>query len=273
MTNKLQVANKIEKEQTFDFTFSICTLVTKKTEYQEMLNSFEYKGFTSDLCEFLYIDNSENCTFDAYEGLNVFLQKAKGKYVILCHQDIIIHDQNKDDLLKLIIEIDKKDENWGILGNAGGVNIKWRTNHITQGEGNTITEKNVPLKVRSLDENFILVKKSANLALSRNLNGFHLYGTDICLIAEILGYNSYVIGFNLLHKSNGTIDKSFFDSKKNLLKKYNNALRTRFMSSTISRFCLTGNPFFQVLYNSKIILYLVRQYYKLTTKTEDYKLK
>jgi hypothetical protein len=254
--------------------FSVCTLVTRKEEYKEMLRSFVDKGFTIDDCEFLYIDNSESCVFDAYEGYNQFLQKAKGEYIILCHQDILLHDNDKNDLLNLINEVSSKDSNWGILANAGGINLKWIATHITEGKTGVIRiEKYLPLKVKTVDENFMVVKKSANLALSNDLKGFHFYGTDICLIADLLGFNSYVIGFNLIHKSNGNTDKNFFQLKKALQKKYKRAYRSRYLTTTFSRMYFGGERSLQFyILNSGPILFLVRQYYKFFTSKKQYKL-
>lgn len=266
------IAQKIIREN-YSFEFSICTLVTRKQEYDEMLESFLAKGFDTNTCEYLYIDNSEKTEFDAYQGLNYFLQKAQGKYVILCHQDIILHDNNKVDLLKMITEVESKDPKWAILANAGGINLKWIATHITEGATGTVrVEKDAPLQVKTVDENFIVVKKEANLALSSNLSGFHFYGTDICLIADTLGYNSYVIPFNIIHKSNGKTDKSFFEIKKKLQKKYNTALRGRFITTTFSRMYLSGNTIGFYFFNLPPILFLVRQYYKFFTKKKDYKL-
>jgi len=264
---------KVEKPENFEYEFSICTLVTRHGEYAEMMQSFVDKGFTADVCEYLHIDNSSLTTFDAYAGLNVFLQKAKGKYIILCHQDIIIHDNNKDDLLKMIADVDQKDKKWAILSNAGGVNLKWIATHITQKSGRIIAEDHLPLQVKTVDENFIVVKNSANLALSNDLKGFHFYGTDLCLIADILGFNSYVIGFNIIHKSNGKIDQSFHDSKRRIKLKYKKALRKRFVTTTFSRICFTGNKLEFLIYNSGFVLFFVRQYYKFFTKKKDYKLR
>jgi Zn-finger protein len=272
MDNTIEIAQKINKEDSSKFLFSICTLVTRKQEYEEMLDSFLKKGFSTDDCEYLYIDNSENSTYDAYEGLNIFLQKAKGKYVILCHQDIIIHDNDKNNLVNLIEEVESKDHNWGILANAGGINLKWIATHITQGNGRIIKEKDLPLKVKTVDENFIIVKKSANIALSKDLFGFHFYGTDICIIADVLGFNCYVIGFNIIHKSNGKPDASFDKLRKELKLKYRKAFRNRFFTTTFSRFCLSGTYFIYYFNNSKPVLFLVRQYYKFFTKKKDYKI-
>jgi hypothetical protein len=257
----------------YEYEFSICTLVTKKAEYEEMLQSFIDKGFDEKTCEYIYIDNSKQCTFEAFKGLNEFLKQAKGKFIILCHQDIILHDHDRNHLSIKIAEIEKNDENWAILANAGGINFKWIATNLTQGSGNIIKEKRLPLKTKTVDENFMIVKNSANLALSHNLSGFHLYGSDLCIIADFLGFNSYVIDFNLIHKSDGNADKSFTKLRKEFIKKYRNAFRSRFMTTTITRFYLSGNWFTAWFYNLQPIKFFVRQYYKIFLHKKRYVLK
>jgi len=249
------------KEQ-FLFRYSICTLVSKPVEYQEMLDSFVLAGFDPAFSEYLCIDNSQTNTYEAFAGLNRLLREAKGKYIILCHQDILLHDHQIDELELRIKEIDLIDPKWAILSNAGGINLKYVSMHLTQKTGNRLLEKILPIKAQSVDENFILVKSDANLALSNDLKGFHMYGTDICLIADTLGFNSYLIDFNLTHKSDGNADHSFDKVRVELMKKYQRAFRGRFMSTTITRFYISGNYLFFILFNSGIIMFLVRQYYK-----------
>lgn len=264
-------ATEISINTKYLFDFSICTLVTRKAEYNEMLESFIDKGFTKDKCEYLYVDNSDKITLEAYEGLNVFLQKAQGKYVILCHQDILLHDSDYTDLMQCIHYLDEKDATWALLGNAGGINLKWIATHITEGKTGIIrSETHLPLKTKTLDENFIVVKKSANIALSNNLQGFHFYGTDICLIANVLGFNSYVINFNLIHKSNGKKDESFYVLEKKIRIKYHKAFQAKYITTTFSRFYISGNFFGNYFFNTKIMLFLARQYYKVFTSKTDY---
>ena len=266
-------ATEISNNTKYLLDFSICTLVTRKSEYHEMLESFIDKGFTKDKCEYLYVDNSDKTTFEAYEGLNVFLQKAQGKYVILCHQDILLHDSDYNDLMQCIQFLDEKDATWALLGNAGGLNLKWIATHITEGKTGIIrSETHLPLKTKTLDENFIVVKKSANIALSNNLQGFHFYGTDICLIASVLGFNSYVINFNLTHKSNGKKDESFYDLEKKIRIKYHKAFQAKYITTTFSRFYISGNFFGDYFFNTKIMLFLAHQYYKVFTTKNDFKL-
>ena len=252
----------IDGEEEFPFRYSICTLVSKPAEYREMVDSFLLAGFNTNFCEYLCIDNSKNNTYEAFKGINRFLRTAKGKYIIICHQDILLHDHQIDELELRMKEMDTVDSQWAILSNAGGINFKYLAANLTQKNGNQLLEKVLPLKAHSIDENFMLIKKEANIALSHDLNGFHMYGTDICLIAEILGFNSYIIKFNLTHKSDGSPDKSFDEARIDLMRKYRRAFRGRFMSTTITRFYLSGNWFGYHLINLRPILFLMRQYYK-----------
>jgi Zn-finger protein len=263
----------VVNEPVYEFEFSVCVLVTRKEEYQEMLDSFLNKGFDKETCEYLYIDNTTGCTFDAYKGLNQFLQQAKGRYVILCHQDILIHDQDRHHLKNKIDEIEAGDKNWAILGNAGGINFKWIATNLTQGSGKVIKEKRLPLLTKTLDENFLVVKNSANLALSNNLSGFHMYGADICLMADILGFNCYIIDFNIIHKSNGNADGVFYSNRKEFIQKYDKALRGRFMATTITRIYISGNWFTAFVYNFMPVKFFVRQFYKFFLHKKRYVLK
>ena len=209
-------------------TFSICTLVTNKKLYTSMIESYYNAGF--DDCEFLYIDNSENNKTDAYSGLNLMLSKASGKYIILCHQDILIKD-NISQLENKLNELEKLDPNWAIVGNAGGVSPGNFSLYLEVPE-NKIRLGIFPNKVQTLDENWMLIKASTRLGFSNDLSGFHLYGTDICLQAEILGYNSYVIEYLLRHDGKGIQDPTFKKCKDALIKKYSSIFNNKIIQTT-----------------------------------------
>lgn len=261
---------RIDRQRVFEYEFSVCTLATDLVEYAGMKSSFENAGFLADCCEYLYIDNSNQNVYDAYGGINRFLQEAKGKYIIICHQDILLKDRTIEELRCRIHEIESVDDKWAILANAGGINLKYTAMHLVQGSGNVLFEKYLPLKTATVDENFILVKNEANLALSANLSGFHLYGTDICLIADILGYASYVIDFSFIHKSDGNADEKFHHLKKQLINKYRQAFRSRFIGTTITRFFISGNRIVNTLGNTRLILFIARQFYKIFRGKKQY---
>jgi hypothetical protein len=246
-----------------DILFSICTLVTNKEEYTEMVDSFLKAGFDQESCEYQYIDNSTRNKYDAFYGLNRFLSMARGKYIILSHQDILLSHDNRSKLEQCIEEVNLKFSDWALLGNAGGISIGRNASKIVSADGKINQEENLPAQVTSLDENFIVVKKEANLGLSHDLKGYHLYGTDLCITAGVLGYKAYVIDFLLTHKSFGKPGKDFYQLKKGLIKKYKKAFSDKFIQTTITRLFISGSSIKAILYNSKPVFKLVAIYQKL----------
>lgn len=208
--------------------YSICTLVTRPSEYETMRRSFVAGGFGSKDCEYLFIDNFRSNDFDAFRGYNRFLAEAKGKYIILCHQDIELIADDRDVLDQRLAELDKTDPDWGLCGNAGANTSGDQEVRISDPyQDNTTRGGPFPAAVMSLDENFIVARRDANLALSHDLHGFHWYGSDICIVADVLGYKSYVIDFHLRHESRGNLDRSFHDGHVAIAAKYQRAFRPR----------------------------------------------
>ena len=123
--------------------FSICTLVTRHEEYLEMVQSFLEAGFDHESCEFLYLDNSVDNAWDGFKAYNHFLSISRGKYIIICHQDVLIQYDKRDVLTKCLNDLDKKDPNWAIAGNAGGICLGVRAMCITDPKGH-IETKNLP---------------------------------------------------------------------------------------------------------------------------------
>ena len=163
----------------YKYQYAICTFVTNWDEYGRMLESFIKAGFTTDDCEYRYADNTSGNSFDAYQGINQFLQYADAKYIIICHQDILLKFDNRSNLDERLIDLDRLDKNWAVAGIAGTNNPYLLSMKITHSDMVTHKIGVLPSKVNSLDESFLLVKKAANIALSGDMEGFHMYGTDI----------------------------------------------------------------------------------------------
>jgi hypothetical protein len=134
--------------------FSICTLVTDKDQYAAMVQSFRSGGFDQDDCEFLYLDNSAANRFDAYQGINIFLQAAKGQHIVICHQDIALLQDGRPKREAAIQRLDGVDPNWAVFGNAGAQEGGAYAIHITDPEGCRTVGGPFPVKVQSLDEVF-----------------------------------------------------------------------------------------------------------------------
>jgi len=254
--------------------FTICTLVTNKQQYSDMLESFNEAGFYKDRCEYIYIDNSTRNKFDAYDGLNILLQAAKGKYIILCHQDLLLHDHRIDRLDVIISEMNELDENWAVLGNAGGIVPGKKAIRITDPfYGEDAKVGTFPARVFSLDENFMLVKRSSNLALSRDIGGFHMYGTDLCLIADILGFSTYVVDFHLHHIGGEAVKDlarsaiqtptSFNSVKRRFVNKYQRAFRARWLQTTCTILYISRSRIGILFGNWKFVRSVAKRAYRL----------
>ena len=249
------VPQSLEASKICEFDYSICTLVTDRTEYDEMVISFIDSGFSAERCEYLYADNTKSNTLDAYAAINRFLHEARGRYIIICHQDILLLD-TKLQLERCVEQVTILDPNWAVLSNAGAVGPNYFSMLISYPGDKIIRKGHPPEKLSSVDENFILVKSSANLALSADLTGFHMYGTDLCLIADILGYSAYSIPFSLLHKSTGNASEDFWLSKENFKNKYNRKLSGRWIQTTITHF-YTGGSFIERLLKGNLLVLMV----------------
>ncbi len=272
MTNlaKPRKADNIESDNTAKY--SVCTLLTDWEEYNQMLASFAEAGFNQHNCEFLYLDNSNNNAYDAFQGINLFLRQARGDFIILCHQDIRLTDDRITQLDHVINEITAHDPHWGLLGNAGGVTIGQVKVRITDPpHGRNITKGPLPARVMSLDENFLLVRRSACLSVSRDLEGFHLYGTDLCVIADILGYSAYVVDFHITHLGgasrkapNDTGPTAFtlgvHVSKQQLIEKYQRALGPRWIQTTCTRMQISGSKWRNFWLNKKLSFSLHKRF-------------
>lgn len=219
--------------------FSICTLVTDHREYAEMVGSFRDGGFDGD-CEYLYLDNSEGNRFDAFAGGNIFLREAAGNFIIICHQDVLLLKDGREVLESRLTELDELDPAWALCGNGGGTPAGGIAIRVSDPHGENQAWGEFPARASALDENFIVVRRDANLALSHDLSGFHLYGADLCILADMVGRTAWIIDFHLRHKSSGRANASFFDAKRDLEGKYRQAFRPRRVRTTVTELRLQG---------------------------------
>lgn len=225
-------------------TFTIGTLVNDVDSYRLMRQSFVAGGFAADECEYLAVDNTGSDQTSAYEGLTRMLAAARGRYVVLCHQDVRLLAEGRCDLERRLDELETRDPAWAVAGNAGGIAPGRLALRITDPHGSDRRVGTLPARVASLDENFIVVKRSARLGFSRDLSGFHLYGADICLVADVLGYSSYVIDFHLAHLSPGNKHSAAFqEAERAFHAKWSKALRSRFVQTTCALLGLSGGWF------------------------------
>ena len=227
--------------------YTIATLVTKPDQFAAMVASFKAGGFDGQDCEYLYLDNSGGNGLSAFQGLNRLLDEAEGTYVVLCHQDVRLLDDGRAKLETRLAELAQKAPHWALAGNAGGVGPGKLAVRISDPHGRDVHVGQLPEQVHSLDENFIVVRRSARVAFSRDLAGFHFYGTDICLQAELAGWTAHVIDFHLEHLSGGFKSPDFYVVQRQLRDKYARAFRSRWIQTTCALLPVSASPTLNLL--------------------------
>ncbi len=216
--------------------FTVGTLVNDDSQYAQMIASLEQGGFAQPDTEFIAARQATS----AFAALNAILERAKGEYVILCHQDIRLLEDGRASLDTLIEDLSQAAPDWALAGNAGGEAPGRLALRISDPHGSDRQVGTLPARVMSLDENFIVMRRSAGVRFSRDLDGFHLYGADICLHADILGWSSWVINFHIQHLSAGRKDQSFRMAEQRFRQKWSKALRPRWMQTPCTLLRLSG---------------------------------
>lgn len=209
----------------FSKSFTICTLVVNVERYQTMLSSFRARGFSDKNSEFIAFDNTQGNIADGYTWLRRALIESRGKYVVFCHDDVELLSDGYAELMGCLERLDAQDDRWVMAGNAGHERTWLRTYSSSlrahlQMPDFRLFEGVVPCRVESLDENFFVVRRTNAVLGSLDLDGFHFYASDLALMTEIAGGRSYVIPFELLHKSFGNYDENFSVGRRALARKY-----------------------------------------------------
>ncbi len=233
-------AVSVPRETEHRCTYSFCTLVTRPDMYANMVESFRKAGFKDGNCEFLYVDNTAEQMFDAYSGINRMLGAASGRYVILCHQDLLAIDTEAD-LANRLAQLTSIDPKWALAGNAGFTSNHKRRVRITDMFGSDEASGPFPAEVVTLDENFIVMRSEARFGCSVDLSGFHMYGPDLATQAQLAGWRAYVIDFHLEHLGRGESGASFLACMSAFEEKYRKALRPRSIKTTVVR-TFVGRP-------------------------------
>lgn len=221
----------IEGEPTYEIAFSFCSLVTKPHQYSEMLSSFNAVGFDATNSEFLYIDNTKGNSESAFAGLNRLARFARGEYLVFCHQDVVAMD-GPDVLRAALADLSARDPLWAVAANAG---CAGKQRHYYLNEPNNIglgPQRRPAMQVTTIDENLIILKREAQLGFSVDLNGFHLYGTDLVTQAATRGRSTYIIDFRVEHTSSGTVNEDFYSACLDFEEKYSKAFEARPVTTT-----------------------------------------
>jgi len=204
-----------------ELLFSVCSLVASDEKYARLLSSFEARGFTAENAEFIAIDNRNGNSFDGYRALRGVLPECRGEFILFTHDDIELTSDGAAELEGILRGLDQSDPNWTLAGNAG-----WSTQsppelvlHLDHPHGKR-RDLSAPRKVMSLDENFLVLPRDRMVLPSLDLEGFHLFATDLCLHSRLIGGGAYAIPFHLTHHSGGAAGDAFHAARRAFDAKY-----------------------------------------------------
>ena len=154
---------------------------------------------------------------DPYELISRIGALHDRPYAILVHQDVRA-DQGvgASDLLAELERLDELDPRWFVAGNAGGASDLRLVRRLQDPYGGS-TDDELPTRVVTLDENFLVLNRAHALRATAGLGGFHFYGSDVCLNAALDGGTAYVIDFPVTHLSGGKRGTSYDEAKDQFL--------------------------------------------------------
>lgn len=163
----------------------------------------------------------------ASKAYNDGFGKAENDIVVFAHQDIVFPAGWADNLQKALHHLERVDPNWGVLGCYGSIGKDAGRGYVfSNGMGVHGRPFDDPIRVQTLDEIVLVLRKSSPLRFDESLPHFHFYGADICLSAAELGMNSYAISAYCVHnqQENIVLPKEFYECYWYARRKWRNHL-------------------------------------------------
>lgn len=141
----------------------------------------------------------------AAAAYNAGVAQAETDVVVLTHQDVYFPSGWSEKFQKALEALYRTDPNWAVAGSWGVHHSGARAGHIyCAGLGRTLGgHSEMPREVRTLDEVFLVLRKSSQVRFDESLPGYHFYGSDLCLEAERRGMKCYAIAAFCIHNTNG----------------------------------------------------------------------
>jgi hypothetical protein len=214
------------------FAIPIFTFVTDEQAYREMRASFEQAGFTEEVAAYLPLRSDGKRDPEPHSTLSRLVSTRQEPLFVLCHQDVRL-DQGDGfpEFVQAVEELEATDPDWAIAGDAGGSERLQLIRSVTDPHGGASGHK-LPARVESLDENLLVVKTGTGVTSSPELRGFHLYGADFCLNAQLRGRTAYVMHFHVHHLSAGDRTPAYLAAVGPFEARWNREFTARYFRSS-----------------------------------------
>ncbi len=211
--------------------------------------------------ELLVIENYDNHIVSAREALKKKAQISKGDYLLFMHPDIVFLDEN---VLSSFCSYLYSLNNSGIIGVAGSPsylidNKRIIISSIVHGNNkkNAGRPLDFPKLVQTVDECMFAISKELFDSMSfADIDGFHMFGVELCLKSILKNRNNYVVPANIWHMSDGqSMDSKYMITLLELSKELGRSFP--YINTTVKRWHIHGAVSF--LYN---YYYLFKQLLK-----------
>ncbi|ADP77868.1 glycosyl transferase family 2 [Methanothermus fervidus DSM 2088] len=171
---------------------------------EKILNDYLLRSLEKQVDhERILVDNRFNKFKSAAEALNYAGKKAKGDYLLFCHQDVELLTK---DWLKKAEEILEDLDNLGVAGVAGVTKEGVKKNVIIHEfpPKRWGTPINKPVEVETVDECLFIVPREVFKKYKfdeKTCQGWHLYCVDYCLDLKKRGFKIYTLPLKIYHLS------------------------------------------------------------------------
>lgn len=169
---------------------------------EESFNNYLLKSLEQQTAKFelIKIDNRRGAFKSASKGLNHGGEKAKGKYILFVHQDVVFYSKFwLEDVEKMLENI----PSLGIAGCSGKMDNGQKQGFIKDRHHLWGESFSKPEEVQTLDECVLIIPKVVfdKLKFDEKLEGWHAYGVDYCLMVRERGLKAYAIPAFIYHHS------------------------------------------------------------------------
>lgn len=197
-------SNDVARRPSAPVSFEIVSFVSDDRLYADLLASFGAMGFREPIARFVRLRDRTapegTDPFDFIRGVGLRLNRP---YVVLVHQDVRLdRGAGVDELVEALADLDDRDARWVVAGTAGGTESLGVIRRVRDPHGED-TDDELPARVVTLDEHFLVFNRTQTPSVSPGLFGFHFYGSDVALNARLAGGGAYVLDFPLTHLSRG----------------------------------------------------------------------
>lgn len=195
----------------------------------------------------------------ASDAYNSGIERAKTDILVFAHQDVYLPQGWLAAVETAIAGVSRQDPKWGVLGVWGVTKGGGRAGYLnwTGVDGVAGARFDGGVEVETLDECLLIIRKSSMLVFDKFLNGFHMYGTDICLAAQQMGMQNYAISTFCIHNTNEyrLLPFEFWKAYFYIRRKWKWQLPVRTTCVEITPYCL---PMIKWLLSRSVILALHR---------------